>query len=112
MAWFCRRLFTVAILAVAGRAMTAGSTLQGLRRRPQDPGLLAHHHLQKADEDGCDRERVHHQLCRQQEMAELVVVVRWIEPIKQRIAEEGRPKQPPQASQSMPRRARRHGADD
>src|SRR5262245_39375639 len=112
MACFCRRFFTVAFLAVAGRAMTAGSTLQGLRRRSQDPGLLAHHHLQEADEDGCNRERVHHHLGREQEMAELVVVALRIEPIKQRITEEGRPKQPPQASKSMPRRACRHDADD
>src|SRR5215831_356902 len=112
MAYFGRRFVTVAILAVAGRARTAGSTLQGLRRCSQDPGLLAHHHLQEADEDGCDRERVHHHLRREQEMAELVVVALRIEPIEQRIAEEGRPKQPPQASKSVPRRTCRHGADD
>src|SRR5262245_3490869 len=69
---------------------------------------LAHHHFDKADEYGRNRQAKHDRLHPQQEVAKLVVVLCWVEPVRQCEDDEGRPKQPPQTSQTEPSCTRYH----
>jgi hypothetical protein len=82
--------------------------LFGRALRSDNSSPLTNHHFNEADEDGRNWQAKHDRLRPHQEIAKLVVVLCWVEPVRQREDDEGRPKQPPQTSQTEPSCTRYH----